>query len=501
MGLILACTTGTACDAERAPPVSTPSGVLPTGVLDRTITFHTDGSVGLEGRITLFYELGNPVQSFGVRGLHIDEPGTHAWIVDAVGYSEGPVNPDAPSGAIVAGVASFEAHADEAGSMTTVLGEMPSVPLGTVVLDVVLNGREKTLVPGLNQQTVVADVCEAPPLDPVAISLDASLAWSTATLPNVVVDAVDVAADADGRAYLLGSFYGGGEDVGARLFTMADGHVGSVAELPTNTAALAPGEGAGPTVAMRTHPFAGATAITVSRRDVALSEVWSRSIGAPTDVGVAAIATSGGRVLAGMTVAPPLTIDGAVVTTADADPEQLLVFDADSGALLASKGGVHALRAEALAGGAFVVATDDGSGAFTRVLEADLTERWKVEGTGAIATTPDGRVFLGIDGEVRIFAADGAPLGVIPAASGASFAPLDDGSLLVQRLDGVARVWPDGHAKWTTLPAAEVGWCTATPPFLVTRVDGGAILATRPKTPQDGSSAGRAIVARLEAPK
>lgn len=485
------------CDEPEAAPAATAPGVLPSAFLDRTTTFHTDGSAGLDGRITLVFEEGVAAQHLEVRGVHIDEPGKHVWAVDSVGFLEGAPIPGDPFAEQIAGVVTFHAHAADAGSAT--IGKMPMVPPGTVVLDVVLNGQKTALVPLLNQQEILADVCEAPPLEPVAVSLDASVAWSAATLPNLVVDTVDVAADASGRAYLLGSYHSGGENQGVRLFAIADGHIGSVAELPTNVAALAPGEGAGPSVAMRTHPGDGTIAITVSRRNVGVAEVWSRSITAPIDVGLPAIATSGGRVLVGMTVTSPLTIDGVVDDAADADPEQLVVFDAETGVRLASKGGVHATRAEALAGGAFVVTTDDASGAFTRVLEADLTERWKIVGTGALATTTDGRVFVALGSDVHVFAADGAPLGVVPHAGGPTLAPLADGSILVERLDGVARVRPDGTVKWASLPAAKVDWCTATPPFLVARVDGGAILAARPETPQDGSSAGRAIVARFEA--
>lgn len=493
-GLALSLSVG--CEAERPSRTRPPD---PLATYARTILFHADGSSTLDGVVVVTLASDALERSYTFDDVRLAEPGdAHRWVVDEA-TSNAPWPVTLGAGAHTAQrLITFTAHvAPNVGAPDT--STVPIAPPST--LELVLRplglddeGPPLVVLPDLVEDTKLTDPCPPPSLEGMFDGFGATLDWSASTLPGLVQAPTSLSADPLGRAYLLATYPNALGSSDSRVFAAKGGLIGSITEVASPLVALAPGEGAGPTLALHDLSDPEQHAVVVTRRGAGLAEIWNHTIATTPGLLVPAVATSGGRVLVGLTIAPPLVVDGVEVAGADADASQLLLFDADTGALVATKGGVDAGAAVGLVGGAFAVT--DGFG-MLRVLGMDLEEKWAVSTEGPMAASPDGGVWTVMNGNVVAYNAAGDAIAGFPGAAGATLAPLPDGSVLVGSPMGLARGTTDGIITEVSLPFAPVGWCSARPEFLVAPVAGGAVIAARVATPQDGASPGRAVIARL----
>lgn len=493
-----------ACDVQAPERSAQPAG---TATLVRRFFFRVDGSIELEGSVILTLASDHLDRGFDLGAARILEPeGAAAWAFDDV-ESDGPWPLFiAAGGHAVERFVMVRAHvpAEATVNQTSVV---PSAPPSTLELSVFGAGPDEGLsqavLPILTEDIKLQETCPSPDLTGLATPIGAALDWSAATLPGLVSEASALAADPLGQAYFVGTYpssFGGAFE--GRVYAAKGGLILSITEVPSGLVAIAPGDGEGPTLAMHDTPTelepTEDDAVVVSRRDASLAELWSHRITSTPGLLVPAIATSGGRVLVGASVTIPLTVDGVEIPGAEPSAYQLLVFDEGTGELIATKGGIDAASAVGLAGGGFGIADADG---FVRVLESDLSERWSAGTSGSV-----GAIAAGLGGDLwatdgngtRRYDAAGNALDQFPSAFASTLAPLPDGSVLLGTPQGLARATSGGELTEVSLPYARVGWCSARPGFLVAPAPGGAVIAARPETPQDGASPGRGVVARLE---
>jgi hypothetical protein len=377
----------------------------------------------------------------------------------------------------------------------------PPMTIHVVVRALDVEGSPAVLVaPTLASEAITAEPCPAPSLAGMPEDLGATLDSSTATIPATVYAILGLAADSNDRAYLLTSYLATGGGTGGRLFAASGPVFDAITEVPSPLVALAPGRGDGPTLAWHALPDA-VPDVVVRRFDTDLHEAWSHTLPAPRGLLVPTVATSGARVLVGLQAAIPLSIDGAGVEGAPTTTNMLLAFDTETGTLLAMKGDLDATAATGLDGGAFVVVDRDS---VLHVLEADLSERWSVPIEGPFAAAR-GRVWITARGSVLAYAPDGTIAQTIPNLFEApgnvhGIAPLPDGGVLLGATPGALRGGSDGVWVGAELPRAAVAWCSANPSFVVAPTSGGALLAARPQTAEEGSGAGRGVLGRLAVP-
>lgn len=485
LGSVLTALAGCAEGATDVPPATVEAGTTPTATLRRHLRYDNAGNLFERGEIDLAFALGDEVQAFSIVGLRIEVP-LHdpAWSVDD--FEASAPRAAESTASVPAGKVEFAAHV----KLSTVT---PSPPNHAVTITVRVNGIESSVVPVLAETDATLDPCDAPSLDGVDRALGTAVDATAMTLPGLVGEPLDLRVDPTGRAFLLAT-YPNSAGERARVFSFTDDKIGPIAELG-GLVGLAPGEGDGPTFAVQGKAANVGPSVLVSRRDDDLRERWAHEIAADERHAMPPVAVSGGRVLVFARVALPLRVDGVEIFPSTKDRRQLLLFDAATGDLVATRGGIDVTSATELANGAFVVVDDEGDGT-TRVLESDLTDRWSIPGAGAVGTTPDGHVFVARQRDVLEYAGDGTFVRTIAGAAGRSIAPLADGSILAELDEGCTRVWADGAVAFAALEPAAVPWCSNKPPFLVARGPSGPVIAARLES-EDAGAAGRGFLAEL----
>lgn len=463
----------------------------PTGKLDRSFVYQSDGTVDLAITVTLELPAGARDRHFTLDRVRLVEPGGGAHWTSAI------------RGPLEGWPATVRWDGFELVERSFILDATAVAPGGVApdaTVEVTLVGDDATfvVVPVFDHVESTTGECSAPLVAEMPGPLGASLAWSVETLGGIVEQPLDLVAAPNGDAWLLASYTG---DQNERVFAVSDGHASSVLELP-GLSAVAAGDGAGPSTVTTVPDPSGIGSAIVTHRDTRNSPVWSHEL---ADVQMNArpvVATSGGRVLVGVSLASQLLLDGVAVDGV-IDPDELLLFDEPTGALVSALPGLRANAMEPLLGGAFAITTDETGQEVLHVLEADLSVRWtKLLGSGRanLATTPDGTVWVHREGVVERYDASGAPAGSTQAPSGTSIAPLEDGGFLVGTDHGVARVWPDGTSVTSSFREIKVAWCGELATWWVARTPGGAVAATRPRFIGAGTADGRAIIAGLAFP-
>lgn len=460
----------TACVDEPGRPPT------PTGKVDGELTFHNDGVVELDTivRVQVFSDGGPRSYTLGdVRVL--EATGAAEWIIDEIEVDEGgwPVTAD--------GLLDFQTR--------RVRVKAHTIPEGFVVdprveVDVESDGYtlNAALLPTYEQ---TFEPCEVPAVAPISEALGGALAWSTETLPGIVDAVVDLEVDPLGRTFLATNFLSASFEPGIRVFGAAPGGYTSIAELDGVGAAIAPGNGSGPIIASVGEAPDFTWTETISRRDAELHPVWSHAISNLANGWTPLVATSGGHVLVAARPYEALVIDGVTIPGAGNGFPMLVLFDETTGDYIASRTLPNVVHMVGIGSGAFAIATDQQGGEIPAlaVLEPDLSDRWRVLLDGeprGLAATADGDLWVAHVYEIARHDATGAVVGVVEAPFHESFAPLDDGSVLVGGSDYIARLAIGEPPRFTALPETAADWCRATSSFRVAPGALGPVFAARP---------------------
>lgn len=381
------------------------------------------------------------------------------------------------------------------------------VPDLEVALTFVGDGATYTVTP-----TNFGDLYEngpCPPDDPSSVPgpLGGALVWKAETLDHLVDDVLSIVADETGRTWMVGGWGALVGVDGARIFDVTDGVVTRIVETRSTRTTVAPGSGNGPiALVLGPHPPIGKPVLTVTAYDVDLQRRWEHVLAGASGVGGVieddtVVATSGGRVLVGAFVYPPLTIDGAVATMNNEVGTLAVLFDEATGALVDSSDAFRLRDAVGIGGGAFAVITVDASGTpLVVVLEPDLSVRWTrpLEKEGAsVASLGGGDVWVGDVEAVTHYAPDGAVVATIPTKATGSIAPLADGGVLVGTKDGVALARPDGTWIVSGFEPAVAPFCAWSGAWVVGQAPGGAVVAARKQLTADVASQGKGVAARV----
>lgn len=467
----------------------------PTGTLDGTMTFRSDGQVEIEALVRVQMFGTDEPQKYTLGEIRIED-GTFgaAWTIDEIQVE--------PGGwpAVVDGALAFETRS------VLVRAHSPGfqfVVEPRVTAEVVRDGATET-ASLLGSVHAEFELCQAPPVEPIPAALGGELAWSAETLPNLANQVLALEVDPLGRSYfatdflLTPSFQGG-----VRVFGTTAAGIEDVLEVTGDDVGIAPGSGAGPTIAtiILGAPTAEMLGERITRYDAHLKEVWSHHV-SQVNMGSTRvqIAASNGRVAALVNPTTELVIDGTSLGP-EAGPTVVL-FDEATGDVIEWKQVPKSIRIEGVASGFVLEECCGPSGIHQLVgVTPDLTETFRsaIDDVRALAVGPDGTIWVSHPTSVAQYGADGALLRTLAAPLHGSLAPLADGTVLVAtQHDEIALVAEGEDPIVSGLPAPAASWCAATSPFVVASSASGPVFVARPSTIEFPGVSGLAILGAIQ---
>lgn len=467
---------------------------LPTGTLDGKMTFGADGQVEIDALVRVqMFGTAEP-ETYTLGEIRIED-GTFgaSWTIDEIHVE--------PGGwpAVVDGALDFETRS------VRVRAHSPGFDFivePRVTAEVVHDGVvEPATLQGI--LSVEFELCEAPSVAPVPAKLGGALAWSAETLPNLANQVLALEADPLGRSFFATDFLATTTfQSGVRIFGTTAAGIEDVLEVLGEDVAIAPGTGAGPTIATTSFdPFDGKTDERVARYDAHLKEIWGHEIGSVLNTGFRVhVAASNGVVAALIEPPAELVVDGEVLGPTDG--RTVVLFDEATGDVVGWKAVPKTVRIEGVPSGFVLQEWAGVSGTNELVgVTPDLTETFRTT-TGevrALAAAPDGTIWVSYEKAVAQYGTDGALLRTLPAPRHDSLAPLADGTVLVgTQSDEIALVAAGKDPIVSGLPTPAATWCKATSPFVVASSASGPVFVTRPSTLQVPGVPGLAILGAIQ---